>query len=258
MVESITPAEVKRAHRDNTWPYVGLTDYNDDVVWFRCHHKPTLLLAVNRDLPLAGEIVRAMFRARTLLESFPHMFPTHIEVIQRDDCVYLKECCVHDLLVRQLLRLDLLTRALLLVQDLTYANTLSLARVCLWTWEMGVFFRADGRPELKLLRVDGIRMASDRSVRAIVCQMWAFRAESDDYFEQALAHLLAWARVHRAPPPHQHVLIPPDAIGTLTYLLREILASSACRGASRLRALGEWHHPMTLLRLLKQRLLRPR
>ena len=60
-------------------------------------------------------------------------------------------------------------------------------------------------------------------MRAIVCQPWSFQAHSDDYFEQALAHLLAWARVHRAPPPHQHVLIPPDALDTLTYLLGEIL-----------------------------------
>ena len=111
---------------------------------------------------------------------------------------------------------------------------------------MGVFFRADGRPELKLLRVDGIRTASDRSVRAIVCQQWSFQAHSDDYFEQALAHLLAWARVHRAPPPHQRVLIPPDALDTLTYLLREILRCNPGRGAARLCALGEWHPPVML------------
>ena len=222
MADSLTPAEIERAHRDDTWPYVGLTDDDDDnVVWFRHERRPTLLLAVHRSLPLAGEIVRAMFRARTLLARFPHMFPSRVEVVQRDDCVYLKERGVHDLLVRQLPRLDLFTRALLLVQALTYANTLALARIRLRSWEMGVFFGAG--PELKLLRLDGIRAGSDRSVRAIVCQPWAFRSDSDDYFEQALAHLLAWARARRAPPPHQHVLIPPDALDTLTYLLREIL-----------------------------------
>ena len=142
MADSLTPAEIERAHRDDTWPYVGLTDDDDtNVVWFRHHHRPTLLLAVNRTLPLAGEIVRAMFQARTLRERFPHMFPSHIEVVQRDDCVYLKERGVHDLLVRQLPRLDLFTRALL-VQALTYANTLALARIRLRSWEMGVFFGA--------------------------------------------------------------------------------------------------------------------
>jgi hypothetical protein len=163
------------------------------------------------------------------------MFPADLRMAERMDdpaCVpslttkewgFIAMYGVHDLLTRQIPKLPAFERACLLVQALTYAETmLGVGDLSLRDWEMGVFFDAQGAPVLKLLRPDTMQLGifddpREHSLRSIVTRHWGFDARNaQDEASTHVARVLAWARVQ---------LTPPDDI--LRTVIREILDAFA-------------------------------
>ena len=257
----LSPAEIAHAQHaeyvDPTWPYVALSTprafvvREDDgqrvwaPVWYRHHGGATLVLAYDRASRMARGITQALEAyADTLRARYPDLFPSHLRhgpdalVPQLNgEWAFLVVYGVHDLLARQLPRLDALPRAALLLQALTYADRLARDGVGIAWWELGVLLARDEEalPRLKLLRVDGITFHEGeterlrrQAVRTLVAHTpWGFERDTDAGAQHA-ARLLDWARTH-----------PDDLTADgLAYLKRELRDGFATH--PRAAQLAEW------------------
>ena len=161
------------ARIDGTWPYVCIQiDEPHGPRWYRHFADPTLVMVIEMDTPLAVNIYHTI--DHPVRDQYPYLFPqstlydeTETAALEnaipgRWDAFVLKG--VHDLLRRQLSKLDAYARGCMLVELLSIVETLSNDGTRIPHWELGVLF--DGAvPRLKLLRLDGIQTEIPRERR---------------------------------------------------------------------------------------------